>query len=377
MRSMLCAARTLAGLAIVTLAVAACSGGDDGAAPSSPVAATAAATSTATPAVADTPAPTPSPTPTPSGAHTATPTATATATATATPEPTPTEAPVEAAPQLPVTVTDVDGNEMVIEDVSRLVVLNGTITEVVFALGLGDHVVGVDVTSTYPPEALELPDVGVQIALSAEGIVSLGPTLVLGTTFAGPPEVIEQVRGTGIPVLIIPDYNSLEDIEVKIMRIATALGVPRRGEQLAAETLASIAEAAATAEGAASSPRVAFVYLRGAQTQLIGGDGAGATSLIEAAGGIDVGVEAGVEGFTAITPEALVTANPDVILVFSTGLDSVGGVDGLLRIPGMAQTEAGRNRAVVDFDGQYLLGYGPRTGAVLAELIAAIYPGLR
>lgn len=373
MRSMLRAARALTGLVIVTLAVAACSGGDDDAAPSSPVAATAAATSTATPTVASTPAPTPTAAATP----TATATATATMTATPTPDPTPTEEPVEATPQLPVTVTDVDGNEMVLEDVSRLVVLNGTITEVVFALGLGDHVVGVDVTSTYPPEALELPDVGVQIALSAEGIVALAPTLVLGTTFAGPPEVIEQVRGTGIPVLIIPDYNSLDDIEVKITRIAAALGVPRRGERLAAETLASIAEATATAEGADSSPRVAFIYLRGAQTQLIGGDGAGATSLIEAAGGIDVGVEAGVEGFTAITPEALVTANPDVILVFSTGLDSVGGVDGLLRIPGMAQTEAGRNRAVVAFDGQYLLGYGPRTGAVLAELIAAIYPELR
>ncbi len=378
MRSMLRAARALTGLAIVTLAVAACSGGADDATPSSPVA-DAAATSTATPAVASTPAPTPTATaaPTATATATATATGTATATATATPEPTPTQEPVEATPQLPVTVTDVDGNEMVIEDVSRLVVLNGTITEVVFALGLGDHVVGVDVTSTYPPEALELPDVGVQIALSAEGVVALAPTLVLGTTFAGPPEVIEQVRGTGIPVLILPDYNSLDDIEEKITRIATALGVPRRGERLAAETLASIAEASATAEDAVSSPRVAFVYLRGAQTQLIGGDGAGATSLIEAAGGIDVGVEAGVEGFTAITPEALVTANPDVILVFSTGLDSVGGVDGLLRIPGMAQTEAGRNRAVVDFDGQYLLGYGPRTGAVLAELIAAIYPELQ
>ncbi len=379
MRSMLRAARALTGLVIVTLAVAACTGGDDDAAPAAPAATTSVSTSTATLAVASTPAPTPTATVAATATATATTTATTTRTATptATPEPTPTEEPVEATPQLPVTVTDVDGNEMVIEDVSRLVVLNGTITEVVFALGLGDHVVGVDVTSTYPPEALELPDVGVQIALSAEGIVALGPTLVLGTTFAGPPEVIEQVRGTGIPVLILPDYNSLDDIEVKITRIATALGVPRRGEQLAAETLASIAEATAATEGTASSPRVAFIYLRGAQTQLIGGDGAGATSLIEAAGGIDVGVEAGVEGFTAITPEALVTANPDVILVFSTGLESVGGVDGLLRIPGMAQTEAGRNRAVVDFDGQYLLGYGPRTGAVLAELIAAIYPELQ
>jgi len=373
------AARAALGLVALGLAVAACTGGDDDSVPSSSTVGTAQPTATAAPTVESTP----SPAPTASATTTATPEPPATATApptptpTATPEPTPTEQPVEDAPELPVTVLDVDGNQITVEDVSRLVILNGTITEVVFALGLGDHVVGVDVTSTYPPEAMELPDVGVQIALSAEGIIALQPTLVLGTTFAGPPGVIDQVRGTGIPVLIIPDYNSLQDIEEKITRIAAALGVPRRAERLAAESLASIAGAIATAEGAEDMPRVAFIYLRGAQTQLIGGVDAGATSLIEAAGGIDVGVEAGVEGFTAITPEALVTANPDVILVFTTGLESVGGIDGLLRIPGMAQTEAGRNRAVVDFDGQYLLGYGPRTGALLAELIDAIYPDLR
>ncbi len=381
MGGVLRAASALLSLAALALAIAACTGDGDDSTPASGGTGATDQTATATPTVESTP--TPAPTAAATAAATETPTATATATsaptpaATASPVPTPTAQPVEESPQLPVTVTDVDGNEVVIEDVSRLVVLNGTITEVVFALGLGEHVVGVDVTSTYPPEALELPDVGVQIALSAEGIIALQPTLVLGTTFAGPPEVIEQVRGTGIPVLIIPDYNSLQDIEEKITRIATALGVPRRGEWLAAESLASIEGAIATVEGARRIPRVAFIYLRGAQTQLIGGDGAGATSLIEAAGGIDVGVEAGVEGFTAITPEALVTANPDVILVFTTGLDTVGGIDGLLRIPGMAQTEAGRSRAVVDFDGQYLLGYGPRTGALLAELIDAIYPELR
>ena len=373
------AARTVLGLAVLALAAAACIGGDDDSTPSSSAAGMAEPTATAAPTVESTP----TPTPTAAAAATATPAPPVTATSaatpapTSTPAPTPTEPPVEDSPVLPVTVTDVDGDEITVEDVSRLVVLNGTITEVVFALGLGDHVVGVDVTSTYPPEAMELPDVGVQIALSAEGIIALQPTLVLGTTFAGPPGVIEQVRGTGIPVLIIPDYNSLGDIEEKITRIATALGVPRRGERLAAESLASIGDAIAAAEGVEEMPRVAFIYLRGAQTQLIGGVDAGATSLIEAAGGIDVGVEAGVEGFTAITPEALITATPDVILVFSTGLESVGGVDGLLRIPGMAQTEAGRNRAVVAFDGQYLLGYGPRTGALLAELIDAIYPELQ
>lgn len=371
MGSMLHAARAALVLLAVTLAAAACTGDD--AAPAPSAVATAERTATASPTAPSTPAPTPAATVTPAPAASPA----TTATATSTPVPTPTEPPVEEAPELPVTVADVDGNEIVIEDVSRLVVLNGTITEIVFALGLGDRVVGVDATSTYPPEAQELPEVGVQIALSAEGVIALQPTLVLGTTFAGPPEVIEQIRGTGIPVLIIPDYNTLETIEEKITRIASALGVPRRGERLAAESLAAIEEAIAAAGRSEAEPRVAFIYLRGAHTQLIGGDGAGATSLIEAAGGIDVGVEAGVEGFIAITPEALVTANPDVFLVITTGLESVGGIDGLLEIPGMAQTAAGRNRAVVDFDAQYLLGYGPRSGAALAELIAAIHAGSR
>ena len=372
---MIRAARAALALLAVTLAAAACTGEDDPA-PAPSAVGTSNVTATATPTVASTPSP--SPTVAATATATASPRATSspapTPARTATPEPTPTAPPVEESPQLPVTATDVDGNEVVIEDVSRLVVLNGTITEIVFALGLGGHVVGVDATSIYPPEAQELPEVGVQIALSAEGVIALRPTLVLGTTFAGPPEVIEQIRGTGIPVLILPDYNTLETIEEKITRIGTALGVPRRGERLAAESVASIEEAIATAEDSDTVPRVAFLYLRGAHTQLIGGDGAGATSLIEAAGGIDVGMEAGVHGFTAITPEALVTANPDVFLVITTGLESVGGIDGLLEIPGMAQTAAGRNRAIVDFDAQYLLGYGPRSGAALADLIDAIHP---
>ena len=364
MRRTLRAATAVAGLAMLALAIAACTGGDDDAEQPSTATATAAPASTATPAAASTPSPTP------------TATATATAAATATPDPTPTEAPTQAAPALPVTVTDADGEEVVIEDISRLVVLNGVITEVVFALGLGANIAGVDITSTYPPEVEELPRVGPARELHAEGIISLGPTLVIGNTSVGPPEVLEQVRSVGIPVLIMPEYNDLDEIGVKITSIAEALGVPRRGERLAAAAEASIAGALAQAEAVESRPRVAFLYLRGSQTQLLGGEGSGADSLIAAAGGIDVGVEAGVRGFIPITPEALVAANPEVLLLFASGLEMVGGIDGLLEIPGVAQTEAGRNRAVVAFDGLYLLGYGPRTGAALAELIAAFHPDL-
>lgn len=367
--------RTIAAaFAAVALVIAACTGGDDdpqetgAASVSTPVPTAAAPTPTATPPPA---APAPAETPA------STPVAAATPPPTSSPSPTAAPAPVEeAAPELPVTVTDAEGAEFVVEDVSRVVVLNGNITEIVFALGLGDHVVGVDATSTYPPEAQDLPEVGVQIQLNAEGIIALQPTLVLGNTFAGPPEVIEQVRGAGIPVLILPDHDTLESIGEKIRGIARALGVPLRGERLAAESQASIEEAMSLVDGVESQPRVAFLYLRGTQFQLIGGVDSGATSLIEAAGGIDVGVEIGIRGFMQITPEALVTANPDVILIFTSGLTSIGGVDGLLELPGVAQTGAGRTRTIVDFDGQYLFGYGPRSGAALAELIVAIHPGL-
>lgn len=373
MRSMTRTARAVSvGFVAMMLAAAACTGGDDEPAPSSPVATTEAVSGTATPAAVSTPEPTPSPTATPAPPATAT----AAPASTATPTPAPAEQPAEESPELPVTVIDADGEDVVIEDVSRLVVLNGNITEVVFALGLGPSVVGVDVTATYPPEAQRLPKVGVQVELNAEGIIALRPTLVIGNTFAGPPEVIAQVRATGIPVLVLPDYDTIDGVDEKITRIAAALGVPRRGERLAAAATASIEAARASAEDAGSMPRVAFIYLRDAQTQFIGGVGSGATSLIEAAGGIDVGVEAGVRGFIPITPEALVAANPDVILLFTSGLDLVGGLDGLLEIPGVAQTAAGRNGAVVDFDGQYLLGYGPRSGAALAELVAALHPEL-
>ena len=353
--------------------LAACTGGGEDPSPTAatPVPTPAPAAAPALPTPTTIAAPTPAETPRPTPATAATPASTPMSTPTAAPEPV-----TEVAPELPVTVTDAEGAELVVEDVSRLVVLNGNITEIVFALGLGDHVVGVDVTSTYPPEAQDLPEVGVQIQLNAEGIIALQPTLVLGNTFAGPPEVIKQVRGAGIPVLILPDYDTLDSIGTKIRGIAAALGVPRRSEQLAAESAASIDEAMALVEGVESRPRVAFLYLRGTQFQLIGGVGSGATSLIEAAGGIDVGVEIGIRGFMQITPEALVTANPDVILIFTSGLTAIGGVEGLLQVPGVAQTGAGRTGTIVDFDGQYLFGYGPRSGAALAELVVAIHPEL-
>ena len=293
------------------------------------------------------------------------------------PDAAPAPAPVEKAPVLPTRVQDVNGRTVVIRNVSRIVPLNGDIAETIFTLGLTKNVVGVDTSALYPKKTVDrLPKIGYQRTLSAEGILSLRPTVVIGSTEAGPPHVLEQIRAAGVTVLVIPELVTLDAGPRKLRLLGRALGVPKRGERLARQVAGQIATAKREAGRATSRPRVAFLYLRGAPVQMIGGKGTRADSMIQAAGGHDVGSELGIEGFRPITAESLVASRPDVILVPTGGLQSVGGIEGLLRIPGVAQTPAGRNRRVLDYDDALLLGLGPRTGSALRQLVRGLHPGL-
>jgi iron complex transport system substrate-binding protein len=284
----------------------------------------------------------------------------------------------EASPVLPARVADKDGKTVVVRDVSRIVPLNGDLAETVFTLGLTRNVVGVDTSATYPERAVaRLPKIGYQRTLSAEGILSLRPTVVVGSPTAGPPAVIEQLKTAGVPVVIVPEYKGLNAGARKLRIVGKALGVPNRGERLARQVESQIRIARREVGSTSAKPRVAFLYLRGTQVQMIGGKGSGADAMIAAAGGRDVGAEAGVEGFKPFSAEALIAARPDVLLLLTAGLQSVGGVDGLLRLPGVAQSPAGQARRIVHFDDLLLLGLGPRTGKALRLLIRGLHPELR
>jgi iron complex transport system substrate-binding protein len=289
---------------------------------------------------------------------------------------TPTASPVPANPQLPVTVNDASGNPVDITDVSRIVTLNGNVTETLFALGFGQNVVATDVSALYPEAAQTLPKIGYQRQLSAEAILSFDPTLVIGTVEAGPPEVIDQIRNAGISVLIIPVQQDAAGAVDEIRFIGTAMGVPDAGNTIAEQVAATIAEAQSLTASEPVKPRVAFLYLRGDGTQLIAGSHSQADAVITAAAGINAGAETGVDGYQPITPEALVAAAPDVILVMQLGLAMVGGLDGLLAIPGVAQTQAAQNNRIIAFEDLYLLGFGPRIGDAIYDLSAALYPDL-
>ncbi|MER6155283.1 ABC transporter substrate-binding protein [Streptomyces sp. NPDC001868] len=278
-------------------------------------------------------------------------------------------------PKLPVTVASSDGREVTVEDASRILPLNGGIAEIVFTLGLGDKVVGRDITATFE-EAKSLPQVTKAHDVSAESVLSLEPTVVLADTDTGPSEAIDQIRDAGVPVVVLDPANELADVSTRTTRVAEALGVPAAGKALN-RRFADELKAARAAVPEGSTPKVAFLYMRGsAAVYLIGGKGSGADSLISAAGAEDAGVVAGLsKPFTPITSEALVKAQPDVILMMSKGLESVGGVDGLVEIPGIKETPAGMDRRVVDLEDGVLLSFGPRTPLVIDILVERLHQG--
>ncbi|MFK4104644.1 hemin ABC transporter substrate-binding protein [Streptomyces sp. NPDC019531] len=276
-------------------------------------------------------------------------------------------------PELPVTVDSSDGRKVTVADASRILPLNGGVAEIVFTLGLGGRVVGRDITATFA-EAKKLPQVTKAHDVSAESVLSLRPTVVLADTDTGPQEAIDQIRDAGIPVVVLDPATKLADVSTRTTRIAEALGVPAAGKALNARIAEDLRKArAAVPEG--SRPKVAFLYMRGsAAVYLMGGRGSGADSLIEAAGAVDAGGEAGLDKpFTPLTSEALVKAQPDVILMMDKGLESVGGIDGLVDIPGIRETPAGLDRRVVTLEDGVLLSFGPRTPLVIDILVDRIH----
>ncbi len=254
-------------------------------------------------------------------------------------------------------------------DTSRIVTLSGDLTEIVFSLGFGDSVVATDVTTAYPPEAVGLPVVGVGRFLTAEGVLGQRPTLVLGDTQTSPATAIEQIRGAGVPVYIFEVPTTFEGLYAKIRDVAEALGVPGRGEELAGSLQAEVETALASTTPLASRPGIAFIYSRGPDVMLLFGSEMTTNPLIEAAGGTDVGAEAGVTKTVAVTPEALVAAGPDVLIITSEGLEALGGVDGLLAMPGFSETPAGRSRMILDYPEGDFLTFGPRIAESLRVLI--------
>jgi len=244
----------------------------------------------------------------------------------------------------------------------RLVSLSGTISEIVCALGKQSQLVGVDVTSTYPAALEKLPKVGHSRNISAEGVLALTPTLVVGTTESLKPEVAEQLKAAGVKVQLFKQEYSVAGTAKLVNEVAAAFGASAQAPAVIKQLNADLAKV----KKPATAPKVLFIYARGSGTMMVAGTGTQAAKIIELAGGKNAVTD--FADFKPLTAEALVTANPDVLLLFDSGLASLGGKAGLLQVPGIAQTTAGKTGRVIEMDGQLLTGFGPRLGQATAEL---------
>lgn len=253
--------------------------------------------------------------------------------------------------------------------------VGGAITETVFALGLGQNVVGVDTSSVFPPEATRLPKVGYQRTLSAEGVLALRPSRVLVAEEAGPPHALGQLRSAGIPVETIAGPSSIAGARSKILTIARLLQVEARGAQLASQLDAEAAKAREIALPPGQKPRVLFLYSRSAGTPLVAGSETSVAAMIDLAGAENAA--SALQGFKPYSAEALVAARPDVLLLTDRGAASLGGAAGVRSLPGLASLVGEQAPPLITIDDLLLLGFGPRTGQALAELrtkLAAIPP---
>lgn len=238
----------------------------------------------------------------------------------------------------------------------RIVSLNGTLTEVLCALGYEKSIVGVDVTSTYPVAMQALPKVGHNRNIQAEGVLSLKPTLVVGKKGELKPELEQQLSAANIDLQLFPLDYSPEGAQTLIEKMASQLKKSPKGKQLVEKMNADLLKI----EKLTASPKVLFIYARGAGTLMVAGEGTPVQKMIKLAGGQNA--VTGFVNFKPLTAEALIKANPDVILLFDSGLKSLEGGEGLLKVPGIKETDAGRNKAFITMDGQLLTGFSPRLG---------------
>ncbi len=255
----------------------------------------------------------------------------------------------------------------------RIVSVGGALTEIVYALEAQGELVGVDTTSLYPVVAQQLPQVGYARTLSAEGVLSLAPTQLIATEEAGPQAVLRQVRDAGVPVAVLNANNQFEGLLDRVKQVGRIMGRADPAARLAQALQQQWHGALGKVRQRQHAPvRVLFILAHAPNQVMVGGRETGADAMLAYAGAVNVmGGQGGFAGYKPLTPEAVIAARPDIVLVTDQGLKASGGVDGILKLPGLAQTPAGRKHRTVSLEAMLLLGFGPRMPQALAELDAA------
>ena len=261
----------------------------------------------------------------------------------------------------------------------RLVVISQIYNEIIWALGAEEHVVGVDYSSTYPPDVKKIQTVGYHRALSAEGILSLHPTAILEDSNIGPPQVVQQLQSLNIPMKTFTAKNdSVDGTKALIREMGAYFHKEDRAEELCRNLDSRLAASLERVKQYTDHPRVAVIHFgRASNVYLVvgrggGGDGSAASKMIEWAGGQMAIDSNGMQRMAS--PEIIAQANPDVILVTDFGYDRLGGaLDQIKALPGVATSNAAKNNRIYRIEEHELMYFGPRSGENIEKVAAIIH----
>jgi iron complex transport system substrate-binding protein len=256
------------------------------------------------------------------------------------------------------------------QETRKLITAGGTVTEIVHELGFGDQIIATDITSTYPASMQELPSIGYRNQIKAEGILALGPNLILAEEGYMTPDVVSQLQAAGIEIKFFKKPTTIEGTRAIIMEIADYLGVSENGAELLSQLDKDMAALLTYLSDKSEQPSMAFVMARGQEMVFVAGEDTFSASLMQLAGIRSTGV--GFKDFVPLTPEAIASMNPDYLLFFESGLQSIGGKEGVKNIRGIESTTAFQKDQILAYDGLYLSGFGPRVGKAALELAKAV-----
>ncbi len=253
----------------------------------------------------------------------------------------------------------------------RIITLGGAITETVYALRYGERIVAVDVTSEYPASAASKPRVSQDRTVALEGLLAFRPDLILAPEGDIPPNVVRQLKQLGVRLVTFRQEYSVRGTQRFVREVAAAIGASEAGRELAERLERDVAQALSERKLSPAKPRVLFIYAQGVGLMSVAGKGSQIDAVIGMSGGVNAVQE--FNDFKPYSTEALVRANPDVILMFDFGLSSLGGKKSLLRMPGMLLTRAGKNNRIIAMDGPLLSNFSTRLPQAIRELNKALY----
>lgn len=256
---------------------------------------------------------------------------------------------------------------------ARIVSIGGAVTEILFALGAGDRVIAVDQTSQYPAAARGLPQVGYARALSPEGVLSVGPSLIIAIEGAGPKSTLDVLKAASVPVVLVPEGHTPEGVEEKIMTVARAVGEEAKGRALADAVKADFDSVARQVAQLKHHTRAVFVLSASGSSVVVGGAGTSADAMLELAGAQNA--MRSVTGYKPAVDEAAMAAEPEAVVVMKGGGQELPP-EVIFALPAFVGTPAARDKRHVAMWGSYLLGFGPRSPQAVLDLARALNPGV-